>query len=335
MTYLKPELERPDTAVPARTGSTVRSATGLLSRYPMVAVLGALLVVTSFVYRGFWSPTNLQNLGSQNAPLAVTAVGTTFVMIAGGFDLSVGATFAGGAVFYISMDGTLPVILAVLGSILVGLIIGAVNGIVVNVFGVNPFVATLGSASVITGLVSLYYFHVSVKYAKHSSVKYLGTRMWFGIPVSAAVAAVVIVIAGILLATTTYGRSIYAVGGNVQAARLNGLRVGIISASTFILIGALAAFGGVLQASQVGTSSPSFGSSLTLDSIAVVIIGGTSLLGGDGAVWRTVVGIAILAVINNVFADLSLDPNLQSVIKGLIVIVAVAVDVFVYRRQSR
>ena len=88
------------------------------------------------------------------------------------------------------------------------------------------------------------------------------------------------------------------------------------------------------QASQVGTAEPNFGSSITLDSIAVVIIGGTSLLGGDGAVWRTVVGVAILAVINNVFADLTLDPNLQLVIKGLIVIVAVAVDVWVYRRQS-
>lgn len=335
MTDLKTQAVQVDPIDSGRPRFDRRAAIGLLSRYPMVVVLGALLIVTSFVYPDFWSPTNLQNLGSQNAPLAVTAVGTTFVMIAGGFDLSVGATFAGGAVFYISMDGTLPVILAVIGSIIVGLLIGLVNGIVVNVFGVNPFVATLGSSSVITGLVSLYYYHVSTKYAKHDSVKYLGTRMWFGIPVSAAVATIVIVVAGIVLAKTTYGRSIYAIGGNVQAARLNGLRVGLVSASTFILIGALAAFGGVLQASQVGTSSPGFGSSLTLDSIAVVIIGGTSLLGGDGAVWRTVVGIAILAVINNVFADLTLDPNLQSVIKGLIVIVAVAVDVWVYRRQSR
>jgi ribose transport system permease protein len=334
MTNVKPALvpqHEKTRSAPRLTGRTIL---GMLGRYPMVVVLAVLLVVTSFVYPDFWSPTNLQNLGTQNAALAVTAVGTTFVMIAGGFDLSVGATFAGGAVFYISMDGTLPVFLAVLGSIAVGLVAGLVNGIVVNVFGVNPFVATLGSASVITGLVSLYYSHITVKFAQHDSVKYLGTKMWFGVPVSVAMAGVVIFIAGLALAKTTYGRSIYAIGGNVQAARLSGLRVGILSASTFIFIGALAAFGGVLQASQVGTASPAFGATLTLDSIAVVIIGGTSLLGGEGAVWRTVVGISILAVINNVFAYLTLDPNLQSVIKGMIVIVAVAVDVWVYRRQS-
>jgi len=305
-----------------------------LFKNPMLLVLAVQLIVTSFIYPSFWSLVNLQNLLTQNSPLAVAAVGMTLVMIAGGFDLSVGAIFGAGAVFYVSMDGRLPVVVAVLAAIVLGMAIGLFNGLVVNALGVNPFVATLGSASVITGLVSLYYSNSSVKYTSHESFRTLGTGKFGEIPVSSAVAAVVVVIAGLILAKTTYGRSIYAIGGNVQAARLTGLRVRRVSASTFALIGGLAALGGLIQASQVGTREPGFGSSLTLDAIAVVIIGGTSLLGGEGAVWRTVVGIAILAIINNVFAALTLDPNLQSVIKGAIVIIAVAVDVWFYRRKS-
>jgi ribose transport system permease protein len=329
------EQASPSVAVPPSTPP--RSPKGIVAaalRYPMPLVLVALLIVTTIVYPSFWTVVNLQNLFMQTSPLAVAAVGMTLVMIAGGFDLSVGAVFGAGAVFYISMDGTVPAFVAVLLAVLIGVMIGLANGLVVNVLGVNPFVATLGSASVITGLVSLYYFHNTTKYAQDSSFKYIGGATWGRLPVSVAVAAVVVVVAGLVLARSVYGRSIYAVGGNVQAARLSGLRVGLVSGSTFVVIGALAALGGVLQASQVGTAEPRFGSTLTLDAIAVVIIGGTSLLGGEGAVWRTVVGIAILAVINNVFSALTLDPNLQSVIKGLIVIVAVAVDVWVIRRRS-
>jgi ribose transport system permease protein len=307
---------------------------GSLGRYPMFVVLVLLLVVTTIIYPGFWKIVNLQNLVSQNSSLAVVGAGMTLVLIAGGFDLSVGATFAAGAVFYVSMDGKVPVLVAVLGVLVVGLVIGVANGLVVNALGVNPFVATLGSSSAITGLVSLYYFHNSTKFVSHDSFRYLGTKMVGEVPLSALVAAVVIAVAGLILARTTYGRAIYALGGNKQAARLNGIRVDIVSASTFVVIGGLAALSGLIQASQVATAEPGFGAGLTLDSIAVVIIGGTSLLGGDGAVWRTVVGVAILAVVNNVFAAETLDPNLQSVIKGLIVIIAVAVDVWGHRRQA-
>jgi ribose transport system permease protein len=334
VTQLEPSRTTAVPPVAARSVSAPAVVLRWLGRYPMLVVLVALLVLATVVYPDFWTTLNLQNLLSQNAPLAVASAGMTLVMIAGGFDLSVGAAFGAGAVFYITMDGTLPAPVAVLGSLVIGALIGLFNGAVVNVLGVNPFVATLGSASVITGFVSLYYTHAHTKYADSDSYRVLGTDKWAGVPVSALVAVVVLVVAGLLLARTVYGRSIYALGGNAQAARLNGLRVGVVSASTFVIIGVLATLGGVLQASQVATADPSFGNTLTLDAIAVVIIGGTSLLGGDGAVWRTVVGIAILAIINNVFAAKSIDASLQSVIKGAIVIVAVAIDVFVHRRQS-
>jgi ribose transport system permease protein len=304
-------------------------------RHPMLAVLAVMLIATTFVNDHFWSVTNIQNLMMQNAPLTVVAVGMTLVIISGGFDLSVGSIFAAGAVFYVSMDGTMPVGLAIPATVLIGLVFGLVNGVVVNVLGVNPFVATLGSSSVIAGIVSLYYSHSSNKFVRSTSFRYLGTVKWGFVPVSVAAAAAVVLVAALALGKSTYGRGIYATGGNIHAARLNGIRVGMISASTFMIIGALSALGGVMLSSQVATGEPSFGGNLTLDAIAVVIIGGTSLLGGEGAVWRTVVGIAIFAILTNTFAARSLEPSLQSVIKGLLVIAVVAADVWFYRRRSQ
>lgn len=306
----------------------------LLAAYPMIPVLVLLVIGTTIAYPGFWSSTNLTNMLMQNAPLALASIGMTFVILAGGFDLSVGAVYATAAVFYISMDGRLPATAAVVVSVLVGLVCGVVNAVLVNVFEINPFVATLGSGSAITGLMTLY-AGASANFAASESYGYIGSRIWHGIPISVAITALLFIAAGFLLAKTTFGRGIYAVGGSIEAARLSGLRVRLIGASTFIMIGGLAALGGVIAASQVGTAQPNFGTTLALDAIAVVIIGGTSLVGGEGAIWRSAVGLGILVVVNNLFSSLTLDPALQAVIKGLIVIIAVGADVWARKRAAR
>jgi ribose transport system permease protein len=254
------------------------------------------------------------------------------VIIAGGFDLSVGAIFAAGAVFYVSMDGVLPAALAALLSVIVGLVFGLVNALLVNAVGINPFVATLGTSSVFIGLMTLY-AGASVKFSISEEYGFLGSFRVGGIPLSNIVVVVLFVIAGIVLAKTTYGRSVYAIGGSKEAARLSGIRIGLIYSSTFVLIGGLAALGGVFVASQLGTAQPNFVGNITLDAIAVVIIGGTSLVGGEGAIWRTAIGTGILVVVNNLFSSLNLEPALQLVFKGAIVVVAVAIDVLSRRRQ--
>jgi ribose transport system permease protein len=305
-----------------------------LKRYPMIWVLAALLILTTILYPGFWGLTNITNILTQNAGLILASIGMTFVIMARGFDLSVGAIFAAGAVFYVSMDGVIPVFWAIVLSVLVGLALGAINGILINVIHINPFVATLGTSSAFVGLMTLY-AGASVKFSVSEQYSFLGTYKFGGIvPLSNVVVIVVFIIAGIVLAKTTYGRSIYAIGGNPEAARLSGIRDRLVSASTFVIIGGLAALGGVFAASHLGTAQPNFVGNMTLDSIAVVIIGGTSLIGGEGSMWRTAVGCAILMIVNNVFSSLNLEPALQLVFKGTIVVVAVAVDVWTRRRQS-
>lgn len=305
-----------------------------LVRFPMLYVLVVLLIMTTYLYPGFWKSTNLENMMQQNVALIMASIGMTFVIMAGGFDLSVGAVFATGAVFYLSFDGVAPAWVAVIVAVGLGLVCGLVNGTLVNLFHINPFVATLGTSSAFIGIMTLY-AGANTKFSASDEFGFLGTYKWNDlIPLSTVVSVVIFVIAAVVLARSTYGRSVYAVGGNKEAARLSGIRVGMISASTFVIIGGLAALGGVFTASQLGTAQPNFVGTVTLDAIAVVIIGGTSLVGGEGAMWRTAVGVAILAVVNNLFASLNLDPSLQLLFKGVIVIVAVGADVWTRRRTS-
>lgn len=314
--------------------SSAGSVRSLLTGYPMIWVLIALLAITTILYPGFWSLTNITNILTQNTGLMLASIGMTFVIIARGFDLSVGAIFAAGAVFYVSMDGVMPMLPAVVLSVLVGVVFGIINGLLINAVRINPFVATLGTSSAFIGLMTLY-AGASVKFSVSEEYSFLGTFK-FGdlIPLSNVVVIVVFIIAAILLAKTTFGRSVYAIGGNPEAARLSGLRVGFVSSATFVIIGGLAALGGVFAASHLGTAQPNFVGNITLDAIAVVIIGGTSLIGGEGSMWRTAVGCAILMIVNNVFSSLNLEPALQLVFKGTIIVVAVAADVWSRRRST-
>ena len=319
-------------ATPARSKSALVKE--WLIHYPMLWVLALLLMVTTYLYPGFWNPVNLQNMLMQNVALTVASIGMTFVIMAGGFDLSVGAVYATGAVFYLSLDGVAPAIVSIIATILLGTACGVVNGTLVNYFKINPFVATLGTSSAFIGLMTLY-AGANVKFSSSDEYGFIGSYKWNDlIPLSTVIGVAIFVLSAIVLAKTTYGRSVYAVGGNKEAARLSGIRVGLISASTFVLIGGLAALGGVFTASQLGTAMPNFVGNMTLDAIAVVIIGGTSLVGGEGAMWRTGVGLAILAIVNNLFTSMNLAPALQLVFKGAIVIVAVGVDVYIRRREA-
>ncbi len=304
------------------------------TRYPMVMVLVLLLIVATITYPNFWMPVNLINIVTQNIGLLLCCIGMTYVIIAGGFDLSVGSIYAAGAMFYISFIGVLPAAVALVLAVLAGLVMGLLNGFVVNVLRVNTFVATLGTASVFIGLMTLY-AGASGAFNASPDYTYLGAAKLAGFPLTGWIGLVIVLVAGFVLSRTTFGRSIYAIGGNREAARLSGIRVGLVSSATFIIIGGLSALGGVFTASQLGTATPNFVGNITMNAIAIVIIGGTALMGGEGAIWRTMIGIAIMAVVNNLFTSLNFKPELQTVFIGLIVIGAVAMDVWVlHRRRS-
>jgi ribose transport system permease protein len=301
-------------------------AQSVLGKFGIVVVLLVLMVVGQILYSGFLDWSNVSNLLAQNASVGLVAIGMTFVILGEGFDLSVGGTYALASVLYAQISAGHSVALGALAAIGAGVAAGLINGAVVARVRVNPFVATLGSGFVFSGLAYIYSKSAPISVDK-PGFQWLGSAGLGGVPVSIwAFAAVALVSAGIL-ARTVYGRNVYAVGGNLEACRLAGIRVGMVRGSTYVLTGALAAIGGIMITGETGVGQANVGGNLALDAIAMVIIGGTSLSGGDGAIWRTVVGFLVLAGVTNLLDSLGVGSNWQSVATGAILVGAVTVDV--------
>lgn len=310
-------------AVPAREGGLSFD----FSRYGILIVFALVIALAQLIYPSFLSWTNIRIILAQNAPLGIIAVGMTYVMIAGGFDLSVGAIYAFGATMFAKVSIASGMAVGGLSAMVLGLVCGTLNGVLVARLKISPFIATLGSASVLSGLAYVY-----SESRPHSpsdpSFMILGQGFWGPLPISVWLLFAVVLVAGFVLARTVYGQSLYAVGGNENAAALSGLRVGLLRGSTYAFLGVMSALAGMIEASRLAVGQADIGANMPLDAISVVIIGGTSLFGGEGAIWRTVVGLLILGAITNLFYSLAIDSNVQLVAKGIIVIGAVAIDVW-------
>jgi ribose transport system permease protein len=303
--------------------TTVR---GSVADYGILILFVGLIILGRAVYSGFFTSANLESIVSQSAPLGIVAIGMTFVIIAGGFDLSVGAIYAVGATIFAAMGNTHSWIVSGLVAVLAGLGLGLINAVVVTVLRVNPFIATLGSSSIYGGAVLLMTNNKAYVLNRFSA---LGSDNVGSIPISIVVLVILFVMGWVALRMTVYGRGVYAVGGNYEAAHLAGLRVAALRGSTYVLSGGLAAFAGIMQASRLSSGQGNIGATVALNAIAVVVIGGTALLGGEGAMWRTGIGLLIIGILSNVFFSLALSANWQTVVTGIILILAVAFDVLI------
>jgi ribose transport system permease protein len=301
-------------------------------RFVMVWWLIGLAVLSSILYPGFFKSGNILNILSQNAPVGLVAVGVTFVIIAGGFDLSVAAILGAAGVVFADLSNDIPIGLAAVLTIGIGAAAGLINGLLVTRLKVNSFIATLGTSSLFLGAIALHTNNTPIV-AKNANFSYLASEKWFGINVSIYVLAAVMLVGWIVLARTTYGRSVYAVGGNTEAARLAGIRVDVTRGGAFVINGMCAAIAGMIVASVTGVGQPAVEVDVTLNSIAIVIIGGTSLLGGEGAMWRTLVGLLIFGVINNLFDSLAWPTATQQIVLGAILLLAVSVDAYTRGRR--
>ncbi len=306
------------------------------SKYSMLGALIVLVAVASVLYPSFLSSGNVSNILTQNAAVGLIAIGMTYVIICGGFDLSVGATYALGATIFAGLAiDTGSVLVAGIGALAAGLAVGVANGLVVARLGVNPFVATLGTSSIIGGIAYIYSGSSPFIVSDVPAFQDLALTTIAGVALPIWILVISFFVAALVLAKTVYGRSVYAVGGNYDAAWLSGLRVQGVTGSVYIVTGVLAALAGMMDASRLGVGQADVGGAMALDAIAIVVVGGTSLRGGEGAIWRTVVGLLILATLTNVFYSLNVSQNWQLIAKGTIVVTAVAVDALVRQRRAR
>lgn len=300
--------------------------------FGVVLTFIALFVALSVVSPAFLTTRNLVNILDQSASVGIIACAATLVIIAGGFDLSAGAIFALAGVVAARIAVVSQPWIGMLAGLLIGLALGVLNGALISGFRINPFVATLSTGMMIRGLAVVITSGFLVTVAD-PAYTIIGRGSALGVKYSVWIFAVFILACWFILARTKLGRHIYAVGGNPEAARLSGIRVGVIQTITFAISGFGAGLAGLIASSRVSTGQADAGALIELTAIAAVVIGGTSIAGGEGAIWRTVIGVLLLALIGNGFNMLSVEPFYQDIVKGAIIVVSVSADAWSKRRS--
>lgn len=316
--------------------SGVRIGLALLSVGPLL-ILALLVVFISLITPNFLKPVNLGNILSQTAVIAIVAMGQQLVILTRGIDLSVGANLAlatviGGLVFQ-QVDSAPLVMLAMLAS---GALVGAVNG-VVYVYGrlPHPFIITLATLSICRGLaLELAPGHTTMR-GMPDAVSALGSSWTFGLPSSFYVVLGVALLLFVLARAMVAGRWIYAVGGSPEAAKSMGIPVRNVLLATYIISGLCAGIGAIVLSGRTAAASPLYGNLLELDTIAAVIIGGASFLGGRGHLGHALIGAVLIGVIRNALNLLGVDVFWQMIAIGLVIVVAVEADVLRNHLEAR
>jgi len=320
------------TTTTVSTATSLRAGAGkfLAANGPLVGLV-ALCLVLFIATPVFLTGQNLLNVGIQASTIAVLAFGMTFVIVAGGIDLSVGSVAALSAMgsAWVFAEAGMPGWIAIIAGLALGGLLGAVSGLGVAFGRLPSFIATLAMLSVARGLTLV--LSDGRPISTPAEVNFLG-RTIGGFPIPIAVLLLTGVIAAFILNRTVVGREMYAVGGNVEAARLSGIRVRKVLITVFTLSGMYAGLAGMLLAGRLNSAQPQAASGFELDAIAAVVIGGASLAGGVGKVSGTLVGALILAVIRNGLNLLNVSSFWQQVVIGLVIAIAVGIDVL--RRKN-
>lgn len=311
--------------------------TVFFARFRSLLALALMVLALSLLSDRFLTPDNGWNILRQISVNLCLSIGMTLVILSGGIDLSVGAilALAGAVAAGLLKNGlALPMFDVLLqfttvGAIVAGIVVGGglgwCNGFAITRFQLPPFVATLGMLSVARGLTMLWTGGFPIT-GLGVGFGHLGTGAFLGMPMPVWIMLALTGIFVVVTRRTRFGRHLYAVGGNERAARLTGLNVSRIKLAVYTLAGALAGVAGLIVTARLDSAQPNAGLGYELDSIAAVVIGGTSLSGGRGSVWGTVLGCLIIGVLNNGLFLLNVSPFWQQVIKGLVILLAVAID---------
>lgn len=302
-----------------------------IREYGIVFVFLALFITLSLSSDRFFQKQNFFNILDQWSAIGLLACAATICIISGVFDLSAGAMVSVSAVVACKVAvGTTPWV-GILAGVATGLGLGISNGLIVHFTRINSFIGTLATGIVFGGL-AIIITGGNIVTVTDAQFGVLGQNDWLGLKFTGWTFIVFAVVSGIVLARSRFGRYVYAVGGNPESARLSGIRVGLIRGSCFALSGLAAGIAGVLLASRTASAQADLGRGMELTAISAAILGGTSIFGGEGAVWRAVLGVLLLAMIGNGFNLLGINTTYQAIVQGALILVAVAADQLLRRR---
>jgi len=329
----KPALESP--ARPTETGRATTPSLSLVTRLlrSRVITITAMLVVMfaffALTQRNFLNYDNLMLLLINASILFVVAIGLTFVLLVGGFDLSIGALLglSGFVLAYCVNSLHLPIVLAIAATIAFGaLVAGVTNGLLIGRLKLSFMVVTLGTMTLFAGLIKRVSGGTTVEIHSSFLVNDFSFGKFIGLPIPVLCCALIFAIAAYVLRFTLFGRDVYAVGGNHNAARLSGISVSWTIIAVYAIAGAAAAFGGIVAASRTGSAGPTVGDAVMLQAAAAVLIGGTSLRGGSGTVLGTAIGVVFFGVLSNGLQMAGFGTEWQQIISGVIIVGAALAD---------
>ncbi len=315
------------------------SVSNIMNKYGIFIIFVGMLIVASFLSPAFLTPINLINIIRQMSIIGLIALGVTGIIVTAGIDLSSGSVVGLAAVVAASFvqtkgwSGALfpalaesPLIIAVLAGCVVGALAGMVNGLLVAKTGIPPFIATLGMLTAARGA-SMLYTNGRPLSSLTDDYNFIGQGDIYGVPVPIIILIVAAIITHVLYSQTKFGKYIYAIGGNEQAARVSGINVAKYKILIYVYAGFLAAIAGLVVSSRIGSGQPGLGVGYELDAIAAAVIGGTSLsAGGIGTIPGTIVGALIIGVLNNTLDLMNVSAYWQQIIKGAIIVGAVILD---------
>ena len=282
-------------------------------------------IIISVITPNFLSTRNILNILRQSSIVGIMAIGSTFVIIGGGFDISVGSLLALAAAMCLGLQLHMPWYLAVPVVLLTGAFIGFVNGFLTAKINIVAIITTLGTMTILRGLTYLYTGGYPIV-GENEAFRFIGSGYVGLIPFPIILLIAMVVFWQLILSKTKIGRYACAVGGNKEAARLSGVRVDCYHIITFIIGGLMAAMSGIVYASRLNAATPLAGQGYELDAIASTVIGGTSVSGGEGSIIGTLVGVLLLNVVNNMFNLLGIQIYIQYLVKGIIILAVVGFD---------
>lgn len=293
----------------------------------VVLPLIVLVVIFSFTTDIFLTGNNLINITRQISIKALLAIAMTFVIITGGIDLSVGSVISFAGIITASMmkDYNLPVAAAILAGVGIGGVTGLANGVLIAYMNMPAFITTMGTMTILRGLGYIYTQGYPI-YDLPNSFKFIGQGYIGIIPTPVVILIAVTAVAWIILSRTVFGRHIYAIGGNSEAAAMAGIKVKRTQLCIYVISGLISGIAAVVQAARVGSGLPTIGSGFEMDAIASVVIGGAAMSGGSGTILGTLLGAVILGVLDNGLSLMDVDSYVMTVISGIVVILAVLID---------
>ncbi len=297
---------------------------------PLLVIIAIIVAVMSFQNPFYFTAGNFRTIAIGFAPTAIIVVGMAILLVSGGFDLSVGSVVAlSGTMVALLIDIGTPIPIGVLLVLVMGALIGLANGMMVTYLKINPLVATLGTLSVARGISLVLTQGRSVRLP--SEFGFVGGEQLLGIPYMVLIMGIIVVIGDLALRHTRFLRQVYYIGSNEKSALLSGIPVNRMRLLTYMLTALLSALAGVLLASRLQAGTPTAASGLELQVLAAAVIGGASLTGGEGTVLGAFLGVVFVGVISNVMTFLAVSVYYQQVVTGVILIVAVAIDMIIRR----